>query len=221
MEMNVLIRGNDAHIEEFTSKFPDLSFDTDKEYSASIDLDNYPFIFDFYIDDSPENLESYIDYSGLIMLNSVKSSLIEYSNYLGHRLNCTLAGFNGLPSFFNREILECTILDDNGKNRLKEASEFLGFKYILVADRVGMVTPRVVFMIINEAYFTVQEGTAKREDIDSAMKLGTNYPYGPFEWVQKIGISHVYELLDAIYLDTRDERYKICPLLKREYLQAT
>lgn len=73
-------------------------------------------------------------------------------------------------------------------------------------------------MIINEAYYTVQEGTASRLDIDQAMKLGTNYPYGPFEWCQRIGIKHVYELLEAVYEDTHDERYKICSLLKREYL---
>ena len=74
-------------------------------------------------------------------------------------------------------------------------------------------------MIINEAYYTAQEGTASREDIDMAMKLGTNYPYGPFEWSERIGINHIYELLEAIYDDTHDERYKICSLLKQEYLK--
>jgi 3-hydroxybutyryl-CoA dehydrogenase len=64
----------------------------------------------------------------------------------------------------------------------------------------------------------VQEGTATRDDIDMAMKSGTNYPYGPFEWSRRIGIRHVYELLEAVYEDTKDERYKICALLKKEYL---
>jgi 3-hydroxybutyryl-CoA dehydrogenase len=82
-----------------------------------------------------------------------------------------------------------------------------------------MVTPRVIFMIINEAYFTVQEGTARKADIDQGMKLGTNYPYGPFEWSELIGLQHVYELLEAVYEDTKDERYKICSLLKKEYLR--
>ncbi|NOS93153.1 MAG: 3-hydroxyacyl-CoA dehydrogenase, partial [Cyclobacteriaceae bacterium] len=49
-------------------------------------------------------------------------------------------------------------------------------------------------------------------------KLGTNYPYGPFEWCNKIGIENVYHLLNTVYHDTHDERYKICALLKREYL---
>lgn len=89
---------------------------------------------------------------------------------------------------------------------------------MIVDDRVGMVTPRVISMIINEAYYVVQEGTASREDIDLAMKSGTNYPYGPFEWIRRIGIKHIYEVLEAVYEDTKDERYKICPLLKKEYL---
>jgi 3-hydroxybutyryl-CoA dehydrogenase len=75
-------------------------------------------------------------------------------------------------------------------------------------------------MIINEAYYTVQEGTACRTDIDLGMKLGTAYPKGPFEWSEEIGIDHVYETLEALYQDTKDERYKICPLLKTEYLQS-
>ena len=62
------------------------------------------------------------------------------------------------------------------------------------------------------------EGTASREDIDTGMKLGTNYPMGPFEWVAKWGLANIYELLEAMYLDSKDERYKTCPLLKQEYL---
>ena len=89
----------------------------------------------------------------------------------------------------------------------------------IVQDRVGLVTPRIIAMIINEAYFTVMEGTASRADIDTGMKLGTNYPMGPFEWAGKWGIGNIYELLESLYNDTKDERYKICPLLKQEYLQ--
>jgi 3-hydroxybutyryl-CoA dehydrogenase len=82
-----------------------------------------------------------------------------------------------------------------------------------------MVSPRVVCMIINEAFYTNAEGTASEKDIDLAMKLGTNYPLGPFEWAEKIGIENVYEVLEAVYEDTGDERYKINPQLKKKYLK--
>ena len=111
-----------------------------------------------------------------------------------------------------------TSIDQNVK--LKSICESIGTDFEIVDDRVGMVTPRVIALIINEAFYTVQEGTATKKDIDLGMKLGTNYPNGPFEWCKKIGIQNIYELLEAMYEDTKDERYKISPALKKEYLKA-
>jgi 3-hydroxybutyryl-CoA dehydrogenase len=118
----------------------------------------------------------------------------------------------------NRDLLEVSVRVEADSSELQRISELLQTDFVVVADRVGLVTPRVICMIINEAYYTVQEGTATKMDIDIAMKLGTNYPLGPFEWAKKIGIENVYHVLDAVYQDTKDERYKICPLLKKEYL---
>jgi 3-hydroxybutyryl-CoA dehydrogenase len=137
----------------------------------------------------------------------------------GDRLRSRIFGFNGLLTFINRPLLEVSLWRPDDETVLKKICNALNTEYLVVDDRVGLVTPRVVCMIINEAYYTVMEGTATREDIDMAMKLGTNYPYGPFEWCQRIGIKHIYELLEALYEDTKDERYKICPMLKKEYLR--
>ena len=57
---------------------------------------------------------------------------------------------------------------------------------------------------------------ASKEDIDTGMKLGTNYPKGPFEWADEIGLKNIYQTLEAMYEDTKEGRYKICPLLKTE-----
>ncbi|MSQ80048.1 MAG: 3-hydroxyacyl-CoA dehydrogenase [Flavobacteriaceae bacterium] len=126
-----------------------------------------------------------------------------------------------LPTFINRPLWEMSILHESDREPLEKLAASLGVEVKIVSDRVGMATPRVICMIINEAYFTVQEGTASKADIDTAMKLGTNYPHGPFEWCEKIGIGNVYELLNCMYDDTHDERYKICPLLKTEYLKSS
>jgi 3-hydroxybutyryl-CoA dehydrogenase len=53
------------------------------------------------------------------------------------------------------------------------------------------------------------------------MKLGTNYPFGPFEWGERIGIKNVYELLTAVYEHTNEERYQVCDLLKKEAAHFT
>lgn len=124
-------------------------------------------------------------------------------------------GFCGLPTLLNRPLLEVSLYDEADSDDLASVCAALGTDYRVVADRVGLVTPRVICQIINEACFTLQEGTASVQAIDLGMKLGTNYPRGPFEWANLIGISRVYALLEAVWHDTHDERYRVCPLLKR------
>lgn len=127
--------------------------------------------------------------------------------------NTNVYGFCGLKTFLAREVLEVTLPAEGKQQDLERICLALGTSYQVVADQAGMVTPKVICMIINEAYFTLAEGTATRNDVDLAMKLGTNYPFGPFEWAERIGLKNVVSLLEAVYRETRDERYRICPLL--------
>ena len=134
--------------------------------------------------------------------------------------NAIVYGFCGLPTLFNRPLLELSIANEADRAKLAETCAALGTDYRVVADRVGLVTPRVICQIINEACFTVQEGTATMQDVDLGMKLGTNYPHGPFAWANAIGVARVYAVLEAMWHDTHDERYKVCPLLKRQALRG-
>ena len=127
-----------------------------------------------------------------------------------------LFGFCGLPSLLNRHLLEVSLCREADREKLAATCVALGTDYRVVADRVGLVTPRVVCMVINEACYTVQEGTATMQDVDLGMRLGTGYPRGPFAWANAIGVARVHAVLDALWHDTHDERYKICPLLKRQ-----
>jgi 3-hydroxybutyryl-CoA dehydrogenase len=137
----------------------------------------------------------------------------------GRKPECKLIGMNAIPTFINRSLAELSAYHDDHKSNVEKLFNKLAWDVKWVEDRVGMVTPRIIMMIMNEACYTVQEGTASMQDIDTSMKLGTNYPFGPFEWANKIGVKHVYETLEAIYQDTHDERYKICPLLKTHYIK--
>lgn len=127
-------------------------------------------------------------------------------------------GFCGLPTLLDRPLLEISLSSEADRAPLAAICASLGTDYRVVGDRVGLVTPRVICMIINEACYTVQEGTATLADVDLSMKLGTNYPCGPFAWANAIGVPRVYAVLEALWNDTHDERYKICPLLKRQAL---
>lgn len=183
-------------------------------------LEKAQIVFDFNVEENPDYLEQYIKYPEMaVFLNSVTFSLAEQAVYQSN-IECNLFGFNGHPTFIERELLEVSMYRDQDEDFLKAVLKGLSLDYQLVDDRVGMVTPRIIAMIINEAFYTVMEGTATKEDIDLGMKLGTNYPMGPFEWVSKWGITNVYEVLEALFEDTKEERYKICPLLKKEYLKA-
>lgn len=185
------------------------------------ELDSYDVIFDLDFDDSPEQIQHYAELKRkLVIVGSVKVQLEELYAELGARPTCTIIGINALPTFIDRPLLECCATHEIDQVVAQEKLKELGLETRFVKSRVGLVTPRIVCMIINEAYYTVQEGTASRKDIDLGMKLGTAYPKGPFEWSEEIGIDHVYETLEALYQDTKDERYKICPLLKTEYLQS-
>jgi 3-hydroxybutyryl-CoA dehydrogenase len=121
---------------------------------------------------------------------------------------------NAWPGMLQRDIIEVSVKDQADEIKLKEVFQGLGWKYVLVPDISGFITPRVIAMIINEAYFTFGAGIATREDIDTAMKLGTNYPFGPFEWCARIGSKKVAELLTE--LSRSDERYQIAPAFLSE-----
>jgi len=219
--MNILVIGTSENLEETKQKFGEhhtYTFEQDHREAERYIFGN-DLVFDFLLDEEPFQIEIYKEKNhARVFINSSKISLAELSNLANHQLKAKIFGFNGLPTFLNRSIFEVALLHGSDVEELSTLCKSLNTEYLIVDDRVGLVTPRVICMIINEAYYTVQEGTATREDIDVAMKLGTNYPYGPFEWCKRIGVTHVYELLEAVYEDTHDERYKICPLLKKEYL---
>jgi 3-hydroxybutyryl-CoA dehydrogenase len=211
--MNILIIGDEVNFKECQSKFGEVHSYRLKSNQSEAEkvFAEQDVIFDFCIDQDQRQMAVYRDHPNVTaFLNTSKISLAQLD------VRGTLFGFAGLPSFLNREVLEMSLCKPEHKSQVEDICKKLSTKFQIVEDRVGLVTPRVICMIINEAYYTVEEGTATREDIDLAMKLGTNYPYGPFEWTQKIGVKNVYEVITAVYEDTRDERYKICPLLKQE-----
>lgn len=77
---------------------------------------------------------------------------------------------------------------------------------IHVPDEIGMTGGRVLLSILNEAFLLLGEKSANRQDIDLAMKLGTNYPFGPFDWGEKIGWKEAYSVLKR--LADSDARYE-------------
>lgn len=76
------------------------------------------------------------------------------------------------------------------------------------------IAARILATIVNEAASAVADGVASPEAVDTAMRLGTNYPSGPLEWGERIGLSHVVHTLDALHDAVPDGRYRVVPLLR-------
>ncbi len=148
------------------------------------------------------------DYTAIaqpVFINSVITTLHEAA------LPKNVLRINGWATFINRPVWEVAgEINETIISIIEQADK----KINTVADEPGFVAARVVSMIINEAYFALGDEVSSKSEIDTAMKLGTNYPYGPFEWAEKIGLSHIHLLLKQ--LNTTDTRYLPAPLLVQE-----
>ena len=142
----------------------------------------------------------------IIIVNSVSATLKELpENFIR---------INGWPGFLKRQIVETSCGNDDLKTSAEKIFSLFNKTTEWVTDWPGFITARVISMIINEAYFTLEEKVSGKKEIDLAMKLGTNYPFGPFEWGEKIGLMKIYELLKTLAIN--NPRYQPAPLLTKE-----
>ena len=172
-------------------------------YSVS-DIDVY---FDLLFTSDRERMAGLFKLKGKpVLINSVSERLVESDK--------SFIRLNAWPTMLQRKITEVAIADPLNERIVAEVFSELRWPYQLVPDIAGMITPRVISMIVNEAYYTLEQEVSTKEEIDIAMKLGTNYPFGPFEWSQKIGLKNIYSLLEK--LSHTEERYRPSKLLQKE-----
>lgn len=93
-----------------------------------------------------------------------------------------------------------------------------GCEVARVRDDAGLVLGRILCLIINEAAGMLMEGVASARDIDTALKLGANYPRGPLEWADQIGVDFVYAVLRGLQEEQGEDRYRPAPLLRKMVL---
>ncbi len=97
----------------------------------------------------------------------------------------------------------------------KEFVEMMGKTGIQVFESPGHVTVRLMMPLINEAINIVMEGVASEEDVDTAMKLGFDFPYGPLEMADRMGLDAILRVSEAMYKDYGDVRYRPALTLKK------
>lgn len=115
---------------------------------------------------------------------------------------------NGWPGFLNRPLLELAAPEERRQPAERLLNE-VAWPFRWVADEPGLVTARILAMVINEACMAVREGVSVPAEVDTAMRLGAAYPGGPFEWAARIGPERIVRLLGL--LAEKDPLYTPCP----------
>lgn len=131
------------------------------------------------------------------------------SNFLGFHF------FNPAPVMKLIEIIRAANTSDAAVEKAKEIASAIGKTPVLVNESPGFVVNRILIPMINEAIDLVDRGVASPEDIDTAMQLGANHPMGPLALGDLIGLDIVLDIMEVLYHETGDSKYRPSPLLKR------
>lgn len=207
--MQIIVHGTQLAKQELVSKATPI---TTVHHVPSIQsFSDYPKA-EAYIDLSFENNENTTTLlkklNRLVIINSVPNTLAE--------TDPSFIRINGWPGFLETVVIESSCVQPGLKQSAEAVFKELNKIPEWLPDEPGFITPRVISMIINEAYFALEEEISSKEEIDTAMKLGTAYPYGPFEWARKIGLNNIVRLLTR--LSKEKARYAPAPLLVQEAL---
>jgi 3-hydroxybutyryl-CoA dehydrogenase len=127
-------------------------------------------------------------------------------------------GFHLLPPLDEAKLVELTRLPTTQSFACEAAERFfatLGFLTEWVEDAPGLVLGRMVSQLVNEAAFAIGEGVGSADDVDTGLTLGLSHPRGPVAWSESIGLDHVLAVLDGLWEERREERYRAAPLLRR------
>ena len=206
--MQIFVYGNEEQQNEIRSGFSpgNLLFNFKNRLPENDEYKNHDAFL--ILSDFSDKIDFNLFENKPVLINAVIETLSELN------FPSNISRINGWPGFLERKVWE---IASNDVKRIENIFKDLSHKLCFVKDEPGLIGARVISMIINEAFFALGENISSKEEIDLAMKLGTNYPKGPFEWVQKIGIEKIYSLLKK--LSEKEERYLPAPALEKRFLQ--
>ncbi len=123
--------------------------------------------------------------------------------------------FSPVPMMRGLEVVKSLLTSEETVQVSLDFGKSIGKETVVVKDSPGFITNRIIPLVMNEGARLLEEGLATMEDIDKIVRLSFNWPMGPFELLDLVGIDVAVDLLEGIYQQTGWERYKPTPLLKR------
>jgi len=123
--------------------------------------------------------------------------------------------FSPVPMMRGLEVVKSLLTSEETIKVSLDLGKSIGKETVVVKDSPGFITNRIIPLVMNEGAKLLEEGLASMEDIDKIVRLSFNWPMGPFELCDLVGVDVGVDLLEGIYQQTGWERYKPAPLLKR------
>jgi len=203
--------------EEKDATLARIKFTTHFDMVANSDLVIEALVEDIKIkEEYLRNLDTICKPEAILATNTSSISITELAAFTNRRDK-----FIGMH-FFNPatvmkliELIRGADTSDETFNAIKELSIAIGKDPIEVNDSPGFVVNRILIPMINEAAFVLSEGVASAEDIDKAMMLGTNHPMGPLALSDLVGNDTILNIMNVLYNETGDSKYRPCLLLKK------
>jgi 3-hydroxybutyryl-CoA dehydrogenase len=123
--------------------------------------------------------------------------------------------FNPAPIMKLVEVVKSLVTSDETSQFAYDFAIALGKDPVKTKDIPGFIVNRILMPMLNEAVFALEEGVGTPEDIDKAMKLGTNQPIGPLALIDLIGLDVTLDVIDVLYREFRDPKFRAAPLLRQ------
>lgn len=179
--------------------------------STHVDL---PF---FHLQHLPDTLYEALSDDCLLLANCLSETPTSISAEIERAEN--LVGFSAIGLYTGNPVVEIAPAVATQTTSLQKAHRFLGtlgLRAIEVPEVPGLILGRILAMLVNEATSALMEGVATPEDIDTAMKLGTNYPHGPLAWADYVGLDVILAILHNLEDEFGEDRYCAMTLLKQK-----
>jgi 3-hydroxybutyryl-CoA dehydrogenase len=167
-----------------------------------------------------KNLDKIAKKEAILATNTSSISITEIAAYTARASQvCGMHFMNPVPVMKLVEGIRGLETSDEVFAAIEACAQKMGKVFVKAKDMPGFAVNRILMPMINEAVYALHEGIASIEDIDSAMKLGTNQPMGPLTLADFIGLDTCLAIMEVLHEGLGDTKYRPCPLL-RQYVQA-